>query len=150
MKQGITFCILIMLLLSSCKYHNYSINDLEKKEISFDSLPGEVKGFYERAKEFLLNKEIPPLEKYDFSGTRLVDLDTIREYRFETIPTIIGPWISHYKLIDKTNGISYRIDFGIAFPIIIFNGLLFIPQEYNTLSEDDFYGLYFNCYYLDR
>jgi hypothetical protein len=133
-----------MLFLSSCKHYNYSISNLEKIDLPFDSVPSEVKNFFYKI------KEIPIAEKYDFSATQLVNLDIAEEYQLETIPTKIGPssWVNYYKLTDKTNNVSYRIDCGTPFPIIIFSRRLFIPQEYNILSNRDFEHTYFNCYYL--
>jgi hypothetical protein len=121
---------------------NKSINDLEKDNVSFNSLPVEVKECFYKMKE---------TEKNNVYPTELVNLDTIYRYQLKTVKTVTGPWISHYLLIDETNNISYKIDFGVPFPIIVFDRKIFIPQVFNLFSvyKDKFETLDFDVYLLE-
>lgn len=124
MKKYLIFFIIV--LLNGCNNpYDYSINILECDNVTFSALPAEVKDFFYSLK----NKSVSI--RY---GEKVINLDSIGEYQFETIQTKIGPWIDYYKLIDKTKNISYRINYNIPKPIIIFDRKLFISQGYNMLS----------------
>lgn len=144
MKNWSVVFISIILIAGSCcmNRYDYSINDLEKYDVSFNSLSDEMKEFFYKI------KDIPSTEKYEFSLQELINLDTNHDLQIETVKTKIGPWIDYYLLLDKTNNISYKIDYGTPFPIIIFDKKAFIPQEYNLFSFNSFETLNFDCYSL--
>jgi len=154
---SLIFCLLLVasVIMSSCGTISYvcnkSINRLEKDTIPFNSLPAEVKDFINEYKkirgreasiEFFLNsKNVPSAEKHELSINKWYEpfvfiFNTAYEYQFKTIDAVKDLWISHYLLIDKTNKITYRINYGRPVsPIFVYNNEIFIPiEEYNLFS----------------
>lgn len=119
---------LILLFLTSCISCNYDIKDLQKKVLSYEELPGEVK------------KHLSEKSSYDptIEMLLIINSDDSSNYRLERIKTIVGPWTAYFKLIDVKKGIVYKIDRSTPDPYIIYNYKLFIPNSYNIFSGNDF------------
>ena len=144
MKKNVCF-ISILLLMNGCVIFQKPIKKLEKDNVSFSSIPVEVKEF------FYSIKDVPLTESWDFSLTELFTFNTAYDYQFQTIDLVKDLWISHYLLIDKTNNITYRMDYGTPLPVIVCGKELFVPTEFNVLSvkEANFETLTFNKYSLE-
>ena len=73
------------------------------------------------------------------------------KYKLETVRTWIGPWVSYEKLINLTTGASYNIRQGYPSPYIVFEDVLYIPDEFNMFTVvDDLDALEFTKYSLDQ
>ena len=148
--KKILFFVLIAFIMNGCITMSLykSIDKIEKDTVSFNSLPIEVKEFFYKSKK----------KSYEFYLTQLFTFNTAYEYELKTIYTVKGLWISHYLLIDKTNNITYRIDYGTPYPFIVFDKELFIPTGFNIFSmimnksEDEIekMDLTFNRYLLEK
>jgi hypothetical protein len=143
------FIIAVIVMMSSCgifaRISQISINKLEKDQVLFISLPAEIKEF------FYNRKTLPPKGPWELSLTDFFAFNTACEYEFKSVETLIGPWISHYLLIDKTNKITYKIGYEHPTPIFIYDREIFIPTDYNVLSkkQEKFEALKFSRYLLD-
>ena len=182
--KKIAFFILIAITMSGCgiikRTCHKSIIKTKKEIVSFSDLPFEVKEFLITVKniqapydstravmfDFFSNSENVPLaerERLDeyHCYPDIFIFNTDYEYKLTDVCRLTGKipatlWISHFLLIDKTNNITYRINYeDRAFPLIIYNGELFKPTElmmYSTLRSalqpDAFETLIFEKYSL--
>jgi hypothetical protein len=136
MKKNVYFIsiLLIMSIITSgcgvlMRVCHKSITVLKKDTIPFSSLPVEVKEF------FYNSRKIPARE---MNGEDVLFIsNTSYEYELKTIYAVKEQlWTSHYLLIDKTNNITYRINYRRAiYPIIVCNREIFIPTESNIFSK---------------
>ena len=142
--------IVIVLTMSNCWTISYvchkSIDKkLENDIVPFDSLPVEVKEFFYAHEKLNTNKEmlefynnsqnVPLTERQKGIHIDLLTFHTTYEYKLEVIDFVKDLWNSHYLLIDKTNKITYRIDYTcIPSPVIVYGGEIFIPKVYNIYS----------------
>jgi len=163
MKKQVFYFLSIILIISGC---NKSINNFKKDNVSFSSLPVEVKDFFYNVRDASLKERheffefihksgnVPSTEIHEYRLPNLFTFNTTHEYEFKIVGTLIGPasWVSHCLLIDKTNNISYRIAYNTPTPVIVFDKKIFIPQVYNlfTVYKDKFETLNFDCYSLDK
>lgn len=147
---SLIFCLLLVasVIMSSCGTISYvcnrSINRLEKDTVPFNSLPVEVKEFFsefsktrgrEATMDFFHNsKNVPATKKHEYVSPFLLTFNTAYKYQFKDVDFVKDLWISHYLLIDKTNKITYRIDYGNPFPVIVCDREVFIPTEFNIFS----------------
>ena len=149
MMKRIVFLILIMLVMNGCSIvwsvHKH-ISKPKETNVSFNYLPVEVQEF------FYNSRKTPLSERYEFSSTELLTFNTAYEYQFKTIALVKDLWISHYLLIDKTNNVTYRINYNIPRPVIVYDKKLYIPTQYNVFSvrEDNFETLTFDRYSLEN
>ena len=127
-----------------------SMNTIKEDNIPFNSLPIEVK-------ELLHNgRNKPSSAPVDYYLPDLFVFNTTYEYQLEDVDMITGKipsemWISHYLLIDKTNNITYRINYAdFTRFMIIFDKEIFTPTAYNIYGEGTFESLTFDRYSLDR
>ena len=160
MKKNLYF-ILILFAVNGCIIFQKPIKKLEKDNVPFSSIPVEVKDFFyilesintrtERVEFFNNSENVPSTEKHDYFSPQLFTFNTSYEYQFKTIDLVKDLWISHYLLIDKTNNITYRMDYGTPLPVIVCGKELFVPTEFNVLSvkEANFETLTFNKYSLE-
>ncbi len=99
------------------------INTLENKIVPFDELPPIVADMFRNTK------------KYRESGIddELIPLDSVNTYRFEVSET--GPWTDYY-LIVKNDREEFKVPFGKAFPFVIHDNELFIPDRFNIANTE--------------
>jgi hypothetical protein len=129
-----------------------SINRPKNKieTIPFDSLPDEVKELFYSSKNMLSDeKNMPAEERRNFHNRGLHSLNTVYEYQLESILGGAGG-LSHFLVIDKTNNISYALEVGDPFPVVIFDRDVFIIASFGSSSRfDGFNDWIFNRYSLD-
>jgi len=131
--------LIIVLLFSSCNGQN--IDTLKHEKVKFNDLPVEIS-------EYLKNLS----DTQNETETRLLELPKEKEknYKLETVKTLIGPWVAHSKLINIKKDIYYKINQGVPSPYIIFENKLYIPDRYNILSTvDDLNKVEFTRYDLE-
>jgi hypothetical protein len=61
-----------------------------------------------------------------------ISLDSINNYQFEVSTT--GPWTDYYVIV-KNGRTKYKVPYGKAFPLVIYNNELFIPDTYNVANN---------------
>lgn len=115
-------CILLFTCLFFIGCSHYNINGLQYKILSFDDLPKEVANYIKT-----------PDDSYADTSSMLVELPLNKEkkYRLENVKTWIGPWVSHKKLIDIQNKVTYKINKDIPSPYIVYENKLYIADRYN-------------------
>ena len=157
--KKVMYFILIVLIMTSCEALHYvstvvvggavgnidrachkSINKLKQDTLPFDSLPIEIKDFFYNI------KSIPSTEIHELTSTKLFTFNTYCEYEL-----VEGKSVAHYLLIDKTNNLTYRYEYGCPFPIIVFDREIFIPTKFWVSKgwKYDFEKLYFTRCSLD-
>lgn len=75
------------------------------------------------------------------------DTDSVN-YRYETVETIIGPWMLYYRITDSNTGISYRIERGEPTPYVVYSHKLYIPDTYDFFCGEDYRKVKFTEYEL--
>jgi hypothetical protein len=126
--------------IMGCGSYDYKVNNLEYRKVRFEDLPTRVKDLYYDPTDFM--------DDYG-NVTSLVSLDDTNEFELETINTWIGPWVAYEKLIDISNGISYRIDKGMPHPFVIYKNKLYLTNKFNVFTTiKDYSTLEFTCYSL--
>jgi len=145
MKRLLFFISLsAILLLVSCIGNEYKIEKLPSQKVEFSNLPIQVKDFFYYPSEYTSSQG-----EFYVGNVPLICIGNKGQYRYESIDTWIGPWISHYKIHDDVNKISYRIEHGYASPFIIFQKQLYIPLEYNIMmGTNSFESAEFQSYQL--
>ncbi|MDL2262899.1 hypothetical protein LJC11_05300, partial [Bacteroidales bacterium OttesenSCG-928-I21] len=100
---------------------------------------------------FYSKKNIQIAEMRDFTNIDLFTFNTAYKYEYKTIYLVKDLWISHYLLIDKTNKITYRIDYGTPSPVFINDKELFVPTKFMVFSVNEEYldTLCFKKYLLE-
>ncbi|TKG88124.1 hypothetical protein EYV94_27555 [Puteibacter caeruleilacunae] len=143
MVYKVTYWVIVNLLLfTGCKNYDYKIDDFEKEEVAFTKQPDCIKEIYLSPKKSMSHKDL----KYNFCF--LINLDS-NKYTHESVKTLVGPWISHYRIEDVNRNIVYKISHPNPHPFIIFKDKLYIPTEYNSLvRKSKFEELTFNRYSL--
>jgi len=135
--------ILVMMMIfgfCGCSKHNYSLSDLQHNKISFNNLPKEIIAYLKDSDQHQLDIQnmlvvLPKKNTTNFS--------------LETVNTLIGPWVSYEKLVDKEKNIFYKIQQGVPSPYIVFENKLYIPDRFNILTTvNDIEKLEFTCYIL--
>lgn len=142
-KEHMSTILKVAFLLStiffiSCDKHN--IDELKNEKVKFEDLPVEISTYLKN-----------PTEAQSDIQSMLLELPKGEEpkYKLETINTWIGPWVDYTKLIDLERNIYYKIDQGVPSPYIVFNGELYIPNEYNIFTTvEDLRTLEFDRYKL--
>lgn len=99
------------------------INSLENKIVQFDELPPIVADMFRNTK------------KYREKGfdDNLMTLDSANIYRLEASET--GPWTDYYVII-KNEREKFKIPYGKAFPFVIHDNELFIPDRFNIANTE--------------
>ena len=158
MKKNVCFISMILIMsiiMNGCgiikRVFHRSIDTIKEETITFSYLPVEVKDFLYKS------RKIP---SWEMNGEdELFVCNTSYEYELKTIDAVKELWISHDLLIDKTNNITYRINYGIGmYPIIVCNREIFISTKSNLLSmivnksEDEMENMNwtFNRFLLDN
>lgn len=110
--------ILLFIYLASCKNSTISMNEFEKND--FNDLPISVQKVFSGDSE--ISKEL-----------LLIELDCEFTYSLEEVKS--GPFTDYYLLVDEIKGINYKIKYGIAFPLIIYQDrLLYSSEEFNVMG----------------
>ncbi|GAB4380234.1 MAG: hypothetical protein Kow0075_11400 [Salibacteraceae bacterium] len=131
--------LFIAMLFISCSSNN--IDCLKHQKVKFTDLPHEVA-------EYLRN----PTDYQDDIQNRILEIPKgiDKEYRLETVNTLVGPWVSHHKIISTKTGKFYEIDQGVPSPYIVYKNKLYIPDEYNIFTTvDDLDSIEFTRYDLE-
>ena len=97
------------------------INTLENKIVQFDELPPIVADMFRNTKKY----------KEKGLGSSLMTLDSVNVYEFDVSTT--GPWTDYYIII-KNNKEKFKVPYGKAFPFIIHDNELFIPDRFNIAN----------------
>ena len=118
--------LIIAILFISCG--NRNINTLNHEKVKFKDLPVEIT-------HYLKN----PNDYHDDILYMLIELPRGEEnnYRIEVEKTWTGPWESHKTLINIKKNISYKIDWGVPRPYIVFENKLYVPDRYNIFTTVD-------------
>ncbi len=135
-------CIIafILVFICSCKNYDYDIEDMRSEQVSFAKLPLTLKKYLSM---------VPPCDP-KIGMYLCVNVSDSSRFFTEPEPTIIGPWISYEKLIDKKNNIIYKIATGTPSPYIIFRNKVYIPNEYNIFCGEDFREAMYTVYQLKQ
>jgi hypothetical protein len=132
--------ILMILSLSGCNKNYYNLKELKHEKIKFNDLPKDIKIYLKNQSDYQLDIQSMLVE---------LPINKKKNYSLETINTLIGPWVSYEKLLDKENNLFYKIDQGTPSPYIVFKNKLYIPKMFNIYTTlDDFNIVEFTCYYL--
>lgn len=132
--------ILMILSLTGCNKNYYSLSELKHEKIKFNDLPKDIQIYLNDPDDYQVDIE-----------SMLVELPKNKKtnYSLETINTLIGPWVSYEKLLDKENNLFYKIDQGLPSPYIVFKNKLYIPNMFNIYTTvDDLNKVEFTCYSL--
>lgn len=140
----LVFGICFVIVLTSCSSYDYNVSKLERSEVSFLDLPNEVQSFFNDPSKYKFHSKI----EENLGIRQIVCLD-VDNFEVKTIKTIIGPWVSYEKLIDTKNNISYKINYEIPWPYVIYKNKLYLTDKYNIFTTvEDFSKLKWNCYNL--
>ena len=137
MKKSILFIGLFSVLLC-CISCTYNIKYLKHRELRFKELPSRVR------------EKISSIPECDNSIDMVLfvdDTDSVN-YRYETVETIIGPWMLYYRITDSNTGISYRIERGEPTPYVVYSHKLYIPDTYDFFCGEDYRKVKFTEYEL--
>ena len=94
-------------------------------QVKFDDLPTELIEYY---------KNPHGLGIKNGEYVVVVSLDEGYEYEVESVKTFIGPFTSYIKFIDKNRDRSYKLKRGTAFPFVVHNHKLYVPNKYNMFT----------------
>ncbi len=132
--------ILMILSLSGCNKNYYKLDELKHEKIKFNDLPKDIKIYLKDQGDYQLDIQ---------SMLIVLPINKKTNYSLETINTLIGPWVSYEKLLDKEKNLFYKIDQGIPSPYIIFENKLYIPNMFNIYTTvNDLNEVEFTCYFL--
>ena len=123
-------------LLVSCTFYDYKIENMPCKELSYKELPPHVQE-YLSSEPSCFGREL-----------MFVDANDSATYRIESVPTVIGPWNSCYKLINVKKNIVYRVEQGTSFPLIIDKDKMYIPDVFVYFVYDDYKSARYSEYEL--
>ena len=128
--------LISVLFLTGCTFYDYKIENMPCKELSYKELPPHVQ-------EFMAN------ESSNFGCKMMfINANDSTTYRIESVPTVIGPWVSCYKLINVKKNIVYRIEQGTSFPLIIDKDKMYIPDVFVYFVYDDYKSAKYSEYEL--
>jgi len=99
------------------------INTLENKIVQFDELPPIVADMFRNTKKY---------REKGINGN-LMTLDSVNVYRFKVSET--GPWTDYYVII-KNDREKFIVPYGKAFPFVIHDNELFIPDRFNIANTE--------------
>lgn len=149
-KQGkrikIIASILIVILCSGCNYRARNIQDLEKEQKDFLELPKAVQDIFIDPSEF---KNVTD-QGIVYGYLDLICPEERDRYELRRKHFFIESWIAYYIIRDTQLNIEYKVDYGFPFPLIIYDGTLYIQEKYNVLGSNiDYELLEFTCYILE-
>ncbi len=115
--------IVAFVVWTSTRRRIHHIHGLESRIFSFDELPPTVADVFRHTK------------KYETIGNRglLISLDTTNIYKLEVEKT--GPWVD-YSVITKNDEMRFKVPYGKAYPYVIHNNELFIPDRYSIANTE--------------
>lgn len=129
---------LLVIFLNSC---SNNIGCLRHERVKFNDLPKEVSHYIENHKEY--KTEVPNM-------LVVLPIEKKKYYKFESIKTWTGPWVSHSEITDLKKNITFELDKGVPSPYIIFEDKLYISSRYNFLTiKYNKDSMYFTKYYLE-
>jgi hypothetical protein len=99
------------------------INTLENKIVQFDELPPVVADMFRNTKKY----------RGDGIDGNLMTSDSVNVYQFDVSKT--GPWTDYYLII-KNDREKFKVPYGKAFPFIIHDNELFIPDRFNIANTE--------------
>jgi hypothetical protein len=99
------------------------INTLETKIVQFKELPPIVADMFRNTKTY---------RELGIDGN-LMSVDSANIYQFEVSRT--GPWTDYYVII-KNDTKKFKVPYGKAFPFIIHDNELFIPDRFNVANTE--------------
>jgi hypothetical protein len=97
------------------------INTLENKIVQFDELPPIVADMFRNTKKY----------REEGIDGNLMTLDPVNVYQFHVSKT--GPWTDYYVII-KNDREKFEVPYGKAFPFLIHDNELFIPDRFNIAN----------------
>ena len=113
---------------SSDEGYDYTIKQLQHKELSYNELPKEVH-------EYLSFVAHCDTSIYDLAFVNPADSSRFCFKR--VLSKLVSSWYDYYKLIDSDKNIIYRIEQGEPSPYIIYNNKLYVPDKFNVLFIGD-------------
>jgi hypothetical protein len=99
------------------------INTLENKIVQFDELPPIVADMFRNTKKY----------RKEWIDGSLMTLDSVNVYQFDV--STAGPWTDYY-VITKNDREKFKIPYGKAFPFIVHDNELFIPDRFNIANTE--------------
>lgn len=142
MKMKYLLFIILILSIISCAVdydYDYRIIKLSYQELSYEELPKDVKTLFHAASIGRTKKD----------RLLFVDSTDISTFYLKETETISGPWIAYFKLIDNKKQISYRIDYSLPFPYILYQNKLYIPEKAEVFyNKEKIYALRYMEYKL--
>ncbi len=99
------------------------INTLENKIVQFDELPPIVADMFRNTKKY----------REEGIDGNLMTIDSVNVYQFDVSTT--GPWTDYYVII-KNDREKFKVPYGKAFPFIIHDNELFIPDRFNIANTE--------------
>lgn len=131
-------------MLLGCGNYDYHISEFSSDTVKYEDLPTEVREFLNDPSDY---------KEYDSNGLYLGIKSMIclkcDDFKFETIKTWVESWVGYYKLTDLEKNLSYRIDYGLPFPYIVFDRKLYLSNKHNVFIGDlETEGLEFTRYSL--
>lgn len=130
MKE-ILFVTCCIFCFSGCGDYDYNVTEFPSNKLRFDDLPIEIKDFLKDPSDY---KKFTPNGNY--IGVESMICLNGEEYEFQTINSIVGSWVSYYKLINSKNNKSYRINYGNPFPYIMLDNELYLSNTYSVFIGD--------------
>lgn len=116
------------LLLNSCNNYEYKLSQLNKRSLNWCKIPKKVKDFYKDSSNY--GNKNPSLIMFAYLGTD-------NKYIFERVETTIAPWVSHYKIINTNENVSFMIDQGTPIPYVVFDDNLYLVNKFNLFTNLD-------------
>lgn len=133
MKHIVYIVLLVGVMCTSC---DRNIDSLPSKEVDYSELPVALQHYLSDSV-----KSWPEM-------TLFVEEDDRKTYKFEDIPTIIGPWTEGRRLRNLKNKTKYKILRGTPGPYILYKNKLYIPNKFLYFVDDEFKKVKYKEYEL--
>lgn len=134
--------IILILSITSCAVdydYDYRIIKLPYQDLSYEELPNDVKMLFYAASIGNTKKD----------RLLFVDSTDISTFCLKETETISGPWIAYFKLMDNKKQISYRIEYNLPFPYILYHNKIYIPEKAEVFyCKEKIYALRYMEYTL--
>lgn|GEM_PF-613540 len=117
---------LVLIILSSCSNYDYKLSQLNKQTLTWDELPVKVREFYKDASNY--GNKNPSLVRFAY-------LNNDNKYQFKRVKSKVGPWLSHYILINSNDGLIHKIELGAPIPYLVYNDQLYLVNKFNLFTN---------------